>query len=216
MQEQIPLSEVMSPEIVEKPAEAKAAPREEAAETSTADVAPAKASEDDIDGETQVDRRALEAQLEALKRKESELRRALAIADHPELADAIRIIEGRAYAVTRVEAKIAAGLSKSEERKRETLEKKLVSLQEKRADLDAQIAEVKEQLAPLGQARLEAFEAERRAAVQELIVVMSQHDDALRSAQLEMAQLVPEIARLMPEIMQLAESLSGPKSPRAS
>jgi hypothetical protein len=62
-----------------------------------------------------VDRRRLEEQLEALKRRESELRRALAIADHPELAEAIRELEGRAYAISRVEAKLAQGLTKAEE-----------------------------------------------------------------------------------------------------
>jgi len=207
MQEQIPLSEVMSTEVAVRPVEAPA----EVAEA-VATVAPV--AEEEVEG--QVDRRALEAQLEALKRKESELRRALAMADHPELAEAIRVIEGRAYAVTRVEAKIAAGLSKSEERKRDTLEKKLVALQEKRSEIDAQIGEVREQLAPLGQARTDAFEAERRAAVQELILAMSHHDDALRGASLDVAQLVPEIARLMPEIVAMAESLSQGSKRRPS
>ena len=71
------------------------------------------------------DRRKLEEQLESLKRKEFELRRALTIADHPVLADAIRELEGRAYAVARAEGKLAQGLSKAEERRRDTLEKKL-------------------------------------------------------------------------------------------
>src|SRR6187402_2004414 len=62
------------------------------------------------------DRKRLAEQLHALKRKEFELRRALAAAEHPELAESIRLIEGRAFAVSRVEAKLAEGFSKAEAR----------------------------------------------------------------------------------------------------
>src|SRR4051812_26892018 len=73
---------------------------EPAAEEATAapsDDAPSTAS-------PQTGRKRLAEQLEALKRKEAELRRALAVADHPELAEAIRSIEGRAFALSRADA----------------------------------------------------------------------------------------------------------------
>jgi chromosome segregation ATPase len=161
------------------------------------------------------DRKRIEEQLEVLKRKESELRRALAIADHPELAEAIRVLEGRAYAVTRVEIKMAQGLSKAEERRRETLDKKLSSLQDKRAELDAQIREIEAQLAPLGVERTRAFEVERREALEQLIAALSHHHDALLEAGLDAASLVPDIARWMPEVVAFAEKLASQATARA-
>jgi hypothetical protein len=106
-------------------------------------------------------RRKLEEQLEALKRKEVELRRALVMADHPELADSIRILQGRTYALERVEVKLALGLTKAELRRRETLQKKLASLADKRAELDAQTLEVQTELDSLGTERQLGYEAER-------------------------------------------------------
>ncbi|MDB4976676.1 MAG: hypothetical protein JWN48_5017 [Myxococcaceae bacterium] len=152
-------------------------------------------------------RRKLEEQLEALKRKEVELRRALVMADHPELADSIRILQGRAYALERVEAKLALGLSKAELRRRETLQKKLSSLHEKRTELDLQISEVTAELDGLGVERQQGFEAERRQALEELLVALSTHDPALHAAGIEATELVPEIGRWLPEVETLAESL---------
>jgi hypothetical protein len=154
-----------------------------------------------------MDRKRLEEQLEALKRKEAELRRALAIADHPALAEAIRELEGCAFSVSRAEAKMAQGLSKSEERRRETLEKKVSGLREKRGELDAQIQQIEAELAELGELRTQAFETERRDAMQRLIATLGMHQAALNTAGLEAAHLVPELARWMPEIIALAEQL---------
>jgi hypothetical protein len=154
-----------------------------------------------------VDKKRLEEQLGALKRKELELRRALAIADHPELADAIRLLDGRAYALTRVEGKIALGLSKSEERRKETLDKKLAVLNEKRSELDVQIAELAAERALLVTARAEALEGERLRALHELVAVLGQHSAALAAAGLDVAELVPEIGQRMLEIRAAAEAL---------
>ncbi|MFT3923851.1 MAG: hypothetical protein QM778_15065 [Myxococcales bacterium] len=161
--------------------------------------------------QTQLDpraeRRRIEEQLNALKRREAELRRALAIADHPELAEAVRVLEGACYAVTRVEAKMAQGLSKSEEKRRETVEKKLAQAEEKRLELDAQIAEFKAELHALGEERTQTFEAERRESLVALIASLTAHSGAFESAGLEPGALIPDIARLMPEVRSLAESL---------
>jgi len=156
-----------------------------------------------------LEKKRIEEQLEALKRRESELRRALATASHPELADAIRLIEGRAYALSRVETKMAEGLSKSEERRKQTVEKKRAGLQEKRDELNAQVAVLDAELATLGVERTEAFERERRAAMESLLAALGAHGAELPAAGLEAGQLVPDIARWMPEIQELAEELSG-------
>lgn len=174
---------------------------------------PDAGTEPDDASATPVDRKRIAEQLEALKRKEAELRRALAISDHPELADAIRALEGRAYAVARAEAKMAQGLSKSEERRRDTLEKKLASLREKRAELDAHIGELEAELSSLTEERVRAFEGERRDAMERLLAALGTHEAALRAAGLEASSLVPEIAGFMPEIRALAEALVA-KSPR--
>lgn len=156
-------------------------------------------------------RKRIEEQLEALKRREAELRRELAVADHPELEEAIRSLEGHAYAVARVEAKIAQGFSKSEERRRESLEKKLSALREKRAELDTQIQEVEAELATLTD-RARLFEGERLKALEQLMATLSTHDAALTAAGLEATQLVPEIARWLPEIKDLAEKLASSRT----
>jgi chromosome segregation ATPase len=151
-------------------------------------------------------RKRLEEQLDALKRREAELRRELAITDHPELEPAIRLLEGSTYAVSRIEAKIAQGFSKAEERRRDTLEKKLGGLRDKRAELDTQIAELEAELHTLGD-RARAFAGERRTALEQLLAVMSTHDAALAAAGLEATSLVPELARWLPEIRAMAETL---------
>jgi hypothetical protein len=157
----------------------------------------------------QNERKRLAEQLEALKRKEFELRRALAAADHPEVAEAIRTIEGRAFAVSRAEAKLAQGFSKSEARRRDVIEKKLGTLREKRAELDSQIGTLESELGGLGADRLATFESERQSALEQLMIAMASHDAALRAAGLDPSNLVPEIARWLPELDALAEKVSG-------
>lgn len=153
------------------------------------------------------DRKKLEEQLEALKRKEFELRRALLMADHPELADSIRVLEGRIFAITRAEGKLAQGLSKADARKRDTLDKKLGSLREKRAELDAQIEKLEADLTALGADRSQVYEAERREAIEQLLVSLSEHEPAFRAAGIEAVSLVPELTRWLPEVERLAETL---------
>jgi DNA repair exonuclease SbcCD ATPase subunit len=151
------------------------------------------------------ERKRIEEQLLALERKRQELERALAIADHPELAEPLRLVEGRLFAVVRVEGKMTEGLSRSEEKRKEALEKKLEAAREKRAQLDAQIAELESELAPLGEARQRAFEVERRAALEQLVAVLGAHEPGFAGAGLEITRLVPDLARLMPELRDVAE-----------
>ncbi|MEY4514081.1 MAG: hypothetical protein RLZZ450_6203 [Pseudomonadota bacterium] len=152
-------------------------------------------------------RKRLEEQLEALKRKETELRRALVIADHPELADAIRALQGRAYAIGRVEAKLAQGLSKAEERRRETLDKKLSALCAKRDELNTQIGALEVELHALGAERTAAIELERKQALEQLLIALGTHEPSLRSAGIDASTLVPELNQWLPEVEGLAERL---------
>jgi chromosome segregation ATPase len=158
---------------------------------------------------TQSDRKRLAEQLSALKRKEFELRRALAAADHPELAEAIRLIEARAFGVARAETKLAQGFSKTEARRREVIEKKLGSLRAKRAELDTQIGTLETELAGLGSDRLASFGKERQEALLQLLIVLGAHETALHDAGLDPASLVPEIEDWLPELEALASKVSG-------
>ncbi len=108
--------------------------------------------------------------------------------------------------MARIEAKIAQGFSKAEERRRDTLEKKLGGLRDKRAELDAQIGELEAELHTLGD-RARAFAGERRTALEQLLAVLGTHDAALTAAGLEATSLVPDLSRWLPEIRQLAETL---------
>lgn len=183
---------------------------ESSPEAAVAEASPETAESEEspsLEATPRLERKRLEEQLDALKRREGELRRALAIADHPELAEAVRLLEGAAYAVSRVEAKMAQGLSKSEEKRRETLEKKLSQAFEKRAELDAQIAEFEAELRKLGEERIAAFEAERREALIQLIGSLNTHSEAFSTAGVDPDGLVPDLARLMPEVRTLAEEL---------
>ncbi len=153
----------------------------------------------------EMDRRRIEEQLAQLKRREAELRRALAIAEHPELADAIREVEGRAYGVARSEERLAQPLSTSEERRRERLEKKLAAAKEKRAEIDRTIAALEEELAPLGDARVEALNAERTASLERLFTSLARHAEAFEAAGLQAASLVPELERWLPELRAMAD-----------
>lgn len=182
----------------ETPSSETAASETAASETAASETAPA---------EMPPDRKKIEEQLGALKRKEAELRRALAIADHPALGEAIRAVEGRVYAVTRAEAKMAEGLSKSESKKRETLEKKLGVARAKRDEIQATIDALEAELAPLGEERARAAEAERKDAMERLLAALATHDDAFRAAGVEASALVPELGRLLPDVQAMAESL---------
>jgi len=170
----------------------------------------------DASSEERPSRKRLEEQLEALKRKETELRRALVIADHPELADAIRALQGRAYAIGRVETKLALGLSKSEERRRETLDKKLGALRTKREELDTQIGALEGELNALGQERTAAFEVERKQALEQLLIALGTHEPTLRAAGIDASTLVPELNQWLPEIEGLAERLVAERSELAA
>lgn len=154
-----------------------------------------------------VDRKRLEEQLEALKKKELELRRAIAIADHPDLAEAIRRLDGRAYALVRVETKITIGLSKAEERRKDGIEKKLETLREKRAELDTQIVALEQEHASLVREREIALQKERSEALHDLVLTLGEHAAALAAAGLDAADLVPEIGQRMDEIRAHAETL---------
>jgi hypothetical protein len=154
-------------------------------------------------------RRKLEEQLDALKRKEAELRRALVIADHPELAEALRLIQGRTYALERSEEKLAVGLTKAELRRRETLQKKRASLEEKRTELDAQIAELDGQLHGLGVERQQGFEAVHRQALEELLLALDTHLGPIQTAGLDITEILPDIKRWLPEIEKLAAQKSA-------
>jgi vacuolar-type H+-ATPase subunit I/STV1 len=185
-------------------AEAREAPSSEsdepAAATPAEDAPQAEAAASPL-----TERQRIEEQLQALKRRESELRRALAIADHPALADAIRELDGRVYAVARADEKLAQGLSKSEERRRETLERKVAGLREKRAELDTQIAALDTELAALGVERTRSFEQERDAALEQLLRAVTLHGAAIAAAGLAPAELVPELGRFLPRVQELAE-----------
>ena len=153
------------------------------------------------------DRKRIEEQLAALERKQAELRRALAIADHPALSEAIRLVAARAYAVERATAKLSQGLSKAEERRKETLEKKLFAAQSKRVDIDAQIAEIETELAPLGEARQQAFRDVRHGALESLTAVLAENEPIFRAAGFEIVALVPEILPWVEEVRAIAEKV---------
>ncbi|HEX5660521.1 MAG TPA: hypothetical protein VFX59_25175 [Polyangiales bacterium] len=162
---------------------------------------PVQASSEDAE---RITKRKLEEQLEALKRKEAELRRALVLADHPALADGIRQLQGRTYALERSEEKLALGLTKAELRRRETLQKKRSGLEDKRAELDAQIAVLDGELLGLGVERQQGFEAEHRQALEELMLALDAHLGHVQAAGLDVTELLPELARWLSEIEQLA------------
>lgn len=163
--------------------------------------APQQVSSEDAERLT---KRKLEDQLQALKRKEAELRRALVVAEHPKLADAIRLLQGRTYALERSEERLAAGLTKAELRRKETLQKKRAGLEAKRTELDAQIAELDGELLGLGVERQRGYEAEHRQALEELMVALGAHLGEVQAAGLELGELLPDLQRWLPAIEQLA------------
>ncbi|HET8932039.1 MAG TPA: hypothetical protein VFN67_01305 [Polyangiales bacterium] len=154
------------------------------------------------------DRKRLAEQLDAIRKKEAELLRALAITDHPDLADAIRTIEARVYCVARADAKLAQGLSKSEARRQEVLSKKLSALKEKRTEIDTQITALEAESQELGAARLTDFQRERQEALQSLMVALATHDPALDAAGLDVRSLLPELSGLLPELEAIARTVA--------
>lgn len=181
---------------------------ESSASEGDAEAAAAKSEQPSEEELPKNDRKRLAEQLDALRKKEAEILRALAITDHPDLADAIRTIEARVYCVARADAKLAQGLSKSEARRQEVLNKKLTALREKRAELDTQIAALEAEANELGTARLSDFQRERQEALQQLMIALATHDPALEAAGLSAHTLLPELSNLMPELEAIARSVS--------
>jgi len=151
------------------------------------------------------ERQRIERQLRQLKRKEAELRRALIVADHPQLSQPILEVDGRVYAVQQAADRLDSPLTKSEAKKQERLGKKLASLQTKRAALDASIAELETELAQLGEERLASLTADRDAALQKLFVVMGQHAATFDAAGIQVGAVVPDLERWLPAIRAMAE-----------
>lgn len=163
----------------------------------------------------EADRKRIEEQLAQLEKRRLELCRELAITDHPEIAEPIREIEGRIYAVHRVEARMAEGLSKAEARRIEALQKKREGLAAKKAELDAKRAEVQGQLdaldrelSELGEDREATFHRERNQALEALVIALGTHAPAFQSASVEIATLIPELTARMPEVQTVAERLA--------
>lgn len=181
-----------------------AAESNEATESSEASE-PNDASEA-VEDRTQSERSRIEEQLALLEKKQAELRRALAIADHPELGDAIREIEGRAYGLSRAEQRLAEPRTKGEERQRAKLEKKLEATKQKRDELDRAIAAIETELAALSEERVTALRADRETALQALFVVLARHADAFESAGVQVTVLVPELEAWLPELRAMADA----------
>ncbi len=162
-----------------------------------------------------LDRKRIEEQLALLEKKRLELSRALTVADHPELADPIRMVEGRLYAVSRVEERMREGLSKAEARKVETLGKKRqallakkAELDAKRAELDTEVAGIDRELAGLGEERTLAFEREREQALEALVVMLAQLGPKFDAANVELTAVVPELGARMDEVRAAAHALA--------
>jgi hypothetical protein len=162
------------------------------------------------------ERQRIEEQLALLEQKKRELSKALALADHPALAAPLRMIEGRLYAVSRAETQMAAGLSKSEEKRKESLAKKRETLALKKAELEAKLAEAAEQilaidkdLLALGDERRLALESERNAALEALVIALSEHGPAFDAVKVDPAAIVEGLAPRMGEVHATAERLAG-------
>ena len=162
------------------------------------------------------ERQRIEEQLALLEQKKRELSKALVLADHPALQGPIRMIEGRLYAVSRAETQMAAGLSKAEEKRKESLAKKRETLALKKAELEAKLAEAAEQilaidkdLLALGDERRDAYEAERTSALEALVVVLSQHGREFDAVKVDPASIVEGLAARMGEVHATAERLAG-------
>ncbi len=184
-----------------------AAPAAEAEASASSDVAGAEgaAPEDDMEARAAAERRRIEEQLAQLEKKQAELRRALAIAHHPALSDAIREIEGRTYAVSRAEKRLEQPLSKSEERTRAKLEKKLEAAKKKRTEIEEAITGIEAELVALGEERLRGLTEERGEALRTLFVLIARHADAFEEAGLLVVELVPDLDRYLPELRAMAE-----------
>lgn len=162
------------------------------------------------------ERRRLEAELAAIEKKREELGRALVVNAHPELADPIRVLTGRLYAVARVEERMREPLSKAEVRKVESLGKKRESLLAKRAELDAKRAEIESEigtvdheLAQLGEERTKGFERERGEALEQLVVSLAQLGPSFDAAGVDPVRLVDGLAQRMPDVKSTAEQLTS-------
>lgn len=158
------------------------------------------------DAAAKAERKRIEEQLAMLEKKQAELRRALAIADHPELGEAIREIEGRIYRASKAQTKLENPLTKSEVRQRDKLAKKLETARAKRAELDQTIASLETELNALGEGRIEGLKAEHDAAVRALFATLARYAEAFESAGLQAANLIPELKAWLPTLRALAEA----------
>ncbi|HVY46627.1 MAG TPA: hypothetical protein VHB21_12150 [Minicystis sp.] len=181
-----------------------------AAGAEAVDAAPAAEPPGDAEAAALADKRRIQEQLDALKRREAELRRELAIADHPELRGSLRAIERAAVLVSAADAKIAAGPSKSDARRRDALEKQLAAAHAKRAEVDAKIAEIEAELRDVVGSREAALAEERRAALTGLAATLVEHGPKLAAAGLDLPMLLPGLAGWREDILELTKPEAPP------
>ena len=197
-------------------ADAATAPDEETNHAAVAEAAAEVVGAMEAASDPAKERHRIEEQLALLEQKKRELSKALVLADHPALQGPLRMIEGRLYAVSRAETQMAAGLSKSEEKRKESLAKKRETLALKKADLASKLAEAEDQLLAidkdllaLGDDRRVAFEKERRSALEALVIALSEHGPVFDAVKVDPAAIIEGLAPRMGEVHATAERLVG-------
>ncbi len=159
------------------------------------------------------DRDRIVRQLEQLKRREAELRRALIVADHPELDAPIREVDGRVYGVQLASERLDAPLTKGEQKKIERFEKKLEGARVKRAELDAAIAELEGELKALRDDRQSTLEAQRDEALRNLLTTLAEHAPAFEAVGMQISTIVPELEPWLPTLRAMAEEKGASAEP---
>lgn len=151
------------------------------------------------------DRDRIVRQLEQLKRREAELRRALIVADHPALDAPIREVDGRVYGVHMASERLDAPLTKGEQKKIERIEKKLETAKAKRAELDLAIEELGGELRALREDRRATLEGQRDEALSNLLTTLAEHAPTFEAVGMQISEVIPELEPLLPKLREMAE-----------
>jgi len=144
-----------------------------------------------------LDRQRLEQELRAVRRKELELMRAIVVADHPQLGEALTVLETHMQRVVSAQQQLAEGLSESDRRRHAELTELMNGLKQQRADLNLEIEAHECELRALGEERSQRLQFAEREALHALATAHQEHERSLLSAGANLEVLLPGLLALL-------------------
>jgi len=138
--------------------------------------------------------------LSALRREEAKLLREIVCEENPEIKEVIKIIEGKLEVLLNIDEREEKGLTRSQQRKHDSLEKRVVKAKEKFWEAKVKFNELSDEFAKYGgpDHSLVIREA-RKLALHEFVESVSDNLGLLDGFDLNLEEVIPDAIRYLEE-----------------